>query len=114
MGYLDKKLAIEGDPLRELDFPKEFAELRLTSMGPLGDTLADFENASVEVFGGIVGELVKARIYRYKRRRQNKISAIVSEVLEPSPHRISGPCPYFGPCSGCQWQHISYEHQLEL
>ena len=114
MGYLDKKLTIEGDPLRELDFPKEFAELRLTSMGPLGDTLADFENASVEVFGGIVGELVKARIYRYKRRRQNKISAIVSEVLEPSPHRISGPCPYFGPCSGCQWQHISYEHQLEL
>lgn len=114
MGYLDKKLVIEGDPLRELDSPKEFAELRLTSIGPLGDTLADFENSSVEVFGGIVGELVRARIYRYKRRRQNKISAIVSEVLEPSRHRISEPCPYFGPCSGCQWQHISYEYQLEL
>ena len=102
MGYLDKKLAIEGDPLRELDFPKEFAELRLTSMGPLGDTLADFENASVEVFGGIVGELVKARIYRYKRRRKEMISGMVFEVIEPSPHRIQSPCAYFGFCSGCQ------------
>lgn len=110
----EKKAIFEGDPLRELDSPKEFAELRLTSLGRLGDTLADFENSSVEVFGGIVGELVRARIYRYKRRRENKISGIVSEVLEPSPYRISGPCPYFGPCSGCQWQHISYEHQLRL
>lgn len=106
--------AFEGDPLRELDFPKEFAELRLTSMGTLGDTVAEFEDSTIQVFGGIVGELVKARIYRYKRRRKEMISGMVSEVIEPSPHRIQSPCAYFGFCSGCQWQHISYEHQLNL
>ena len=104
----------DGDPLRDLDPQKEFAELRLLSMGDFGDTVADFEDAPIQVFGGIVGEVVKARIYRYQRRGKNKINAIVSEVIEASPHRVNNPCPYFGPCSGCQWQHVSYDYQLEL
>ena len=104
----------DGDPLRDLDPQKEFAELRLLSMGDFGDTVADFEDEPIQVFGGIVGEVVKARIYRYQRRGKNKINAIVSEVIEASPHRVNNPCPYFGPCSGCQWQHVSYNYQLEL
>ncbi|HBR65596.1 MAG: class I SAM-dependent RNA methyltransferase [Dehalococcoidia bacterium] len=104
----------DGDPLRDLDPQKEFAELRLLSMGDFGDTVADFEDEPIQVFGGIVGEVVKARIYRYQRRGKNKINAIVSEVIEASPHRVNNPCPYFGPCSGCQWQHVSYDYQLEL
>ena len=106
--------AFEGDPLRESDSEKEFAELRLASMGILGDTVADFEDGTIQVFGGIVGELVRARIYRYKRRRKEMISGMVSEVIDPSPHRVESPCSYFGFCSGCQWQHISYGHQLTL
>ena len=34
--------------------------------------------------------------------------------MRPSEHRVATPCPYYGPCSGCQWQHVSYEHQLVL
>ncbi len=107
-------MEFDGDPLRELDSSKEFAELRLTSMGNLGDAIADFENGTIQVFGGIVGELVKVRIYRYKRRRKDMVSGMVSDVIDPSPHRVDSPCSYFGFCSGCQWQHISYEHQLTL
>ncbi len=92
----------------------ELATLTLEEMGPLGDTMAPFEGGRINVFGGIPGEEVVAQIVRYRRRKQRLVSGIVTEVLAPSPHRVPTPCPYFGPCSGCQWQHIDYAHQLAL
>jgi len=35
------------------------------------------------------------------------------EILEPSPHRVTAPCPYFGRCGGCHYQHAVYEYQLQ-
>ncbi len=93
---------------------EEFARLKLEGMGPLGDTYAYLDGKEINVFGGLPGEEVVARVVRYTRRRKERASAIVTEVLSPSPHRVEPPCPYFGPCSGCQWQHIQYSHQLEL
>ncbi|MCZ6788676.1 MAG: Maf family nucleotide pyrophosphatase [Chloroflexi bacterium] len=85
--------------------------LLLESMGPLGDALAHHEGREVLVFGGIPGEEVIAEVVRYPKRY---IAAQVVEVVTPSPHRVATPCPYVGDCTGCQWQHISYDHQLHL
>ena len=92
----------------------ELARLSLERTGPLGDTLAQFEGESISVFGGIPGEEVVAEIVRFRRRRTRHVHAIVTDVIQSSPHRVNPPCPYFGPCSGCQWQHVSYSHQLKL
>jgi 23S rRNA (uracil1939-C5)-methyltransferase len=34
------------------------------------------------------------------------------EILEPSPLRVDPPCPVFGKCGGCDWQHLEYSAQL--
>jgi 23S rRNA (uracil1939-C5)-methyltransferase len=97
------------------DQPEEFARLTLLDeIGPLGDCLADFEGQHINVFGGIPGEEVVAQIVRYRRRRKLMISGLVTEVVTASPYRVEAPCQYFGACTGCQWQHILYSHQLVL
>ena len=96
------------------DDEQEYARLTLQEMGPLGDTLAELDGERVNVFGGIPGEEVVCRIIRYRRKRKAHVSGMVAEVLKPSPHRVAPPCQYFGPCTGCQWQHIAYSHQLSL
>ena len=100
--------------MTQSDTLHETANLELHAWGSLGDTLANFEGGVINVFGGIRGERVEARIVRYRRRRRQHVSAIVTAALEASPHRIAPPCPYFGACTGCQWQHIEYGHQLKL
>jgi len=59
----------------------------------------------------IDGERVSARITREKKQFAE---ADLVEVLESSAHRVAPPCPYFGRCGGCSYQHIRYDHQLVL
>jgi 23S rRNA (uracil1939-C5)-methyltransferase len=96
-----------------VSLPQERRQLRLqlTGMGRLGEALGEVEGKQVFVFGGIPGETVVVEVLREHR---SYIAAQTIEVLEPSPHRVAPPCPFFGPCTGCQWQHIDYAYQLEL
>ncbi len=94
--------------------PEEMAELVLGELAPSGDATAEFEDGRIEVFGGIPGERVVARIHRYRKRKRPMVAAMVTDVLDASEHRVTPPCPFYGPCSGCQWQHIAYDYQLAL
>ena len=59
----------------------------------------------------IDGEVVSARVTREKKQFAE---AEVVELQKPSPHRTEPPCPYFGRCGGCAYQHVDYPHQLEI
>ena len=63
----------------------------------------------VFVEGALPGEVVDAEVIH---RRRDFWRAEVSSVLLASPHRVQPPCPYFGPCGGCQLQHLAYPEQL--
>jgi tRNA/tmRNA/rRNA uracil-C5-methylase (TrmA/RlmC/RlmD family) len=55
------------------------------------------------------GERVRVRVFR---NHKNYSEADLVAVLEPSPHRVAAPCPVFGRCGGCQYQHFAYAEQL--
>ena len=85
--------------------------LSLERWGRLGEAVAFHEGKQFRVFGGIPGEEVVAEVVR---ERQDYAAALVVEVIEPSEHRTVPPCPLFGECTGCQWQHVDYTHQLQM
>jgi 23S rRNA (uracil1939-C5)-methyltransferase/tRNA (uracil-5-)-methyltransferase len=104
-------------------------ELEITTLTNLGSGLgrivlpaienreSKIENSGGNSGGGWVvmvpftlpGERVRARVFR---NQKNFSEADLVEVLKPSPHRIAPPCPLFGRCGGCQYQHLTYAEQL--
>lgn len=88
----------------------DIIELDLLSWGRLGEAMATHSGRDVFVFGGIPGETVTAEVVAIRRKY---IAAQVVGVIQPSPDRVDPPCSYFGQCTGCQWQHLSYQAQLE-
>jgi len=98
-------------PADKDDKPPELINLKLDAMGWMGDTLAEHDGERIFVFGGIPGEEVTVEIIW---RGKNRTSARVVDAKTASPERVAPVCPYFGQCTGCQWQHIRYEYQLEL
>lgn len=40
--------------------------------------------------------------------------ATLNQLLQPSEVRTEAPCPYFGQCGGCHYQHTGYPIQLEM
>jgi 23S rRNA (uracil1939-C5)-methyltransferase len=45
------------------------------------------------------------------RRRRHARGALLA-LLEAGPGRVEAPCPAFGECGGCAWQHVAYPAQL--
>lgn len=76
-----------------------------------GDGVARFEQFVVFVPFVIPGELVEVDIVEIKRKFAR---ARLLNVVEPSSESVQAPCPYFGACGGCQYQHIAYAAQLQL
>jgi 23S rRNA (uracil1939-C5)-methyltransferase len=72
---------------------------------------ADGRNRAVFVPFVLPGERVEAEITEEK---PGFARAAVTRLVEPSAERTAAPCPYFGKCGGCHYQHIPYERQLEF
>ncbi|NOY56977.1 MAG: class I SAM-dependent RNA methyltransferase [Actinobacteria bacterium] len=75
-----------------------------------GEVVGRWQGKAVFIPDALPGELIRVRIVREK---SSWARAELLEVLAPSPLRTAPPCPAFGTCGGCQWQHASYDVQLD-
>jgi len=91
--------------------PGDKFEITLGEINDAGDTVSEIHGDPVVVSGGLPGEVVIAEV---QKKFPERIAAIVAQVLEPHAERVEVECKYFLACSGCQWQHVSYGHQLHL
>ena len=87
------------------------ARVRFTGMAYGGDAVGRDPGSGIAVFGwpAIEGETATLDIVS---RGKSHLRGIVTALDESSPSRLVPPCPYFGSCAGCQWQHIEYEQQV--
>jgi 23S rRNA (uracil1939-C5)-methyltransferase len=69
---------------------------------PAAPTAADGRATFIAL--GAPGERVRARVVRAKER---VAWAELVAIERPGPERVAAPCPLFGTCGGCQWQHVS-------
>jgi len=88
----------------------ETLDLEITALAFGGDGVARHEGRVVFVPFTAPGDRVRVRVVR---KEKNLLRAAVVEVLRPSPSRETPPCPYYGRCGGCQYQHLTYNSEAE-
>lgn len=76
-----------------------------------GNATATHRGAPVSIHGAIPGETVEAEVVKVFPER---IATRAVNVIHADEDRGVPRCHYFGECSGCQWQHVRYERQLEI
>jgi len=86
-------------------------DLKITDVAFGGKGVARENGKAVFIPFTIERELVSAKITREKKQFAE---AEVVDLRQRSRYRIDPPCPYFGRCGGCAYQHIDYAHQLEI
>jgi len=103
-----EKLIYGGDGLAHL--PAEERPPRDGKGGLRGDTEGG-KGKAVFVPFVLPGERVDATL---RDEKPGFARARLNRVLQPAPERVEPGCPHFGQCGGCQYQHASYEHQLQI
>jgi 23S rRNA (uracil1939-C5)-methyltransferase len=75
-----------------------------------GDGLARIDGRVVLVPYVLPGEVARVAV---DGRDSDLWRGTLESVIVPSTERVEPPCPYFGRCGGCQYQHAPYPFQVE-
>ena len=76
-----------------------------------GNTIAKIDSKTVFIPYSMPDETLSVNIVQHKNDYDN---AEILEILEPSPHRVTPACKYYGNCGGCNMMHISTDFQRQI
>ncbi len=88
----------------------ETINLKIDSLSYGGNGVGRHEGIVYFVPFSAPGDLLEVQITQKEKRYRY---ADIIRIIEPSPERVTPPCPHAGSCGGCQWQHINYVTQTE-
>ena len=76
-----------------------------------GEGVARIDGKATFIPFAIPGETVEVDITVDKKKFRR---AVLTEIIDSSPARITPDCPHYYECGGCAYQHMSYDKQLAL
>ena len=91
------------------DSPARMVQIEKPVYG--GEFLARDEGKAIFVPLVLPGEAARVEIVE-DRAKRGYAKAELLELVTPSPERVAPPCPHFGSCGGCHYQHAAYDSQL--
>lgn len=87
----------------------ELVEVEISDLNDTGDGVGRTSQGVVFVADVVPGDRVLARLLYVK---PNYANAKLTEILQPSPHRVRPSCIVADKCGGCQWQHVDDAYQI--
>lgn len=102
-------MASGGPPIRGRYSSFMSLQLQIEKLVYGGDGLSRVDGEVVFTPFVLPGETVEAE---RSESRQHVQRGQLLRVVEPSAARVAAPCPVFGKCGGCHYQHAAYEAQL--
>lgn len=90
--------------------PSDIFELEIERMGGGADSVSHLpDGMAVFIPLGAPGDRVRVEV---TERKDRYARGRIIEVITPGPDRTTPPCPHFGACGGCDYQHLTYSAQL--
>lgn len=85
--------------------------VEIACMHSAGKAIGLHKKRRIYIDNAIPGEVADVLV---AKRQKGYVKGSVDKITQPSNQRVEPFCKHFLACGGCNWQHISYSHQLEL
>ncbi len=86
-------------------------EFTIAHIDPMGQGVSKAEAEITFIKKTLPNEIVTAEVFSKKKGVQ---FAKLTEIVSSSPQRIKAACEHFNVCNGCDFQHTSYENELQF
>ena len=90
---------------------KDRVIIKIESIAFGGEGVGRIDNFVVFVPFAAPGDELEIEITQLKKKF---VRGKILKIIKPSPTRVKPLCRYYENCGGCCYQHLKYEHQLEI